>query len=63
MGCKNSDDPEFDKEQAAEFLNLTKEAFNAVASRYKLAHVIKNRKAYYRRSTLRKHRDRNFKAK
>jgi hypothetical protein len=63
MGCENSRDPLLDKEEAAKFLRLTKEAFNAVASRYKLASIIIDKKAHYRRSVLREHRDRNQKAK
>lgn len=63
MGCKNSRDPFLDKEQAAKFLRVTEGAFNAIASRYKLASIIKNKKAYYRRSILREHRDRNQRAK
>ena len=63
MGCNDTHDPLLDKEQAAKFLRVNKGAFNAIASRYKIDTIIKNKKAYYRRSTLKKHRDRNLNAK
>jgi hypothetical protein len=63
MGCENSRDQLLDKDQAAKFLGVTKDAFNATASRYKFATIIKHKKAYYRTSVLRYHRDRNQIAK
>jgi hypothetical protein len=60
MNCEGNSDPYLDREGAADFLGQELGAFSQAARRHHIPNERRQRKVYYRVSTLRRFRDRNL---